>query len=269
MTIGCSSPVAGTGTTLTTLNGPSAADLLTIGAAPLPPRLVAADVGDVNEISASAAALSAEQLAQRRGFRQIQISAIPYLRASPAGATFLSRTFPRALSRGEPASACPASMASSADVLTTRAAARDALGGCLAQLTTRGADSSCGCRLIAVNDFLLAPQADFTFAPSVSALLIRPDGSAERIVAESLRPDGDTELVSLRDVRGEIGRLVLSGERAAMQLLIPAEVSLTGERTIFGYRRGRLAERVTLTTPTGDLYKLLIGVELRDAVAPR
>jgi len=70
---------------------------MTIAAVPRPPRFVADTPEAVNETANSASRVTRESLSERRGFRNLQISAIPYLRASPAGATFLRQAAPRAL----------------------------------------------------------------------------------------------------------------------------------------------------------------------------
>ncbi|MEM7523241.1 MAG: hypothetical protein AAF360_05695, partial [Pseudomonadota bacterium] len=75
---------------------------------------------DVTAASAAARLLTTARFAERRGFRSVEVTEIPYLRASSEGAAFLERAAPRALARGEPANACPAVGLSSADAADAR-----------------------------------------------------------------------------------------------------------------------------------------------------
>jgi hypothetical protein len=163
---------------------------------------------------------------------------------------------------------CPAAAASEEAAVTRRDAAASSLGSCLTQLRAQGADPACGCRLIAIDTALLAPQSDFSFAPVVSALLIDDDTRAERMVAEAIAADVNAELVLLRDTVGERGRILLTGDTAEVLLTgEPARV-LNGTRERFGYRRGRIAERLRLMDSDGKRVTLLIGVEMRDVTSP-
>lgn len=244
------------------LSGPRPADLDRMGASPAPPRLIAAGRAEVEGIAAAAARLDAETVAARRGFRRVEISALPYLRSSLEGARFLGRAGPRALARGAPAAACPISGVSPPGAKDRRAAAAAALSSCLA----RAQGPECGCRLLAVDDILLAPRADFVFAPVVSAYLIGGPAGARALVAEAAPPAGDVEEVILRDAQGAVGALILNGDAARLTL---GGVVYEGRREPFGYRRGRIAERLRLTGPGGARRTVLIGVERRDAIRSR
>ncbi|QIE57663.1 hypothetical protein G5B40_20740 [Pikeienuella piscinae] len=248
------------------LSGPSAGDLMRFAAAPFPPVLAAADVAGVPAAAAGASTASASRVAALPRARMVEISAIPWLRASPEGAAFLSSAFPRALARGAPAENCPAAAFSTqggAPFSSRTEAAASALDACLDILARRAAPKSCSCRLMAVDDVLLAPQGDFTFAPVVSALMIAPDGH-RRLVAEALHPVDGAELVSLRDLEGEVARVALLGDQA--ELLLADGARFSGRREPFGYRRGRLAERLVLSNASGEEMTVLLGVEARDAL---
>ncbi|MFV0474838.1 MAG: hypothetical protein ACK5MQ_11630 [Pikeienuella sp.] len=247
------------------LSGPSEADLARIAAPAYPPTLVATDAAGARMAARGAATASSARFNALPGSKMVEISAIPWLRASPEGEIFLATSFPRALARGAPAASCPAAAPSAFGPEPARSrseAAETALSACLAILERRGAPASCGCRLVAVDDALLAPQGDFSFAPAVSALLIGPEGP-RRLVAESLRPLMGAELVTLRDARGEVARVALLDDQA--ELMLPSGARFAGRRETFGYRRGRLAERLVLTGPSGEDMTVLIGVEARDA----
>ncbi|WP_340109498.1 hypothetical protein [Pikeienuella sp. HZG-20] len=234
-----------------------------LATAAAPPAVLVADESEV-AAAADVADAVAIHIAAAPGARMVEISAIPWLRASPEGAAFIGSAFPRAAARGAPPESCPAAAASvmAAPPATTRSgAAAAALNLCLAQLERRHAPETCGCRVVALDDALLAAQEDFVFAPGVSALMIGPDG-ARRLVAETLPPIAGAELVSLRDARGEVARLALRDDAAEMVLGDGARYS--GVRRPFGYRRGRLTERLALTGPANETMTILIGVEARD-----
>lgn len=251
------------------LSGPASGDLLTLAAVANPPSLSAKTPREIDEVANSVIVATVNRFEGRRGVRQLQVSAIPFLRATPAGNAFLQQSGPRALARGEPAALCPAAAASDPASANRAAAVSSAFTTCLGILQAESADPSCGCRLMAVDQALLMPQSAFSFAPVVSALLIDSDGRAERLVAESVGADAEKELVLLRDAVGERGRMILAGDLAEAILADPDGRALTGVRERFGYRRGRIAERVRLITADGEEVIILVGVEMRDAVKPR
>lgn len=252
------------------LAGPSAVDLTRMASAPGAPRITASNASEAVGAAQSAVRYLSESLAEARGLRLLEISAIPYLRRSPEGATFLKQPLPRALARGTPPLLCPAAAASLPVAGNSALAAEDALRQCLDVLSARGADATCGCRLLALNNALMAPRRDFVFAPGVTAFLIRSQtGAAERLIAES-EPTGDgEESVVLRNAAGVVGTIALNDETADMRLAVAPGVIWRGERRMFGYRRGRVSERIVLTSDDGRTIRLLIGVENRDAVVAR
>lgn len=252
------------------LSGPSVVDLTRMASAPGAPRIAARSEAEIPGAAQSAVRYLSERLPGARGLRLLEISAIPYLRRSPEGAAFLKQTFPRALARGTPSQICPAAATSAPGAGSSTLAAQDALGQCLAALSARGSDASCGCRLLALDNALVAPRRDFVFAPGVTAFMIRSQtGAAERLIAES-EPAGEAgESVILRNAAGVVGTLALNGEMAEMRLTAAPDVIWRGKRRLFGYRRGRLSERMVLTSDDGRTIRLLIGVENRDAVAAR
>lgn len=245
------------------LSGPSASDLSRMAAPARPGRLVARNRDEVADIAAAAGRVAEPGASGARRMKFIEISAIPYLRRSTEGAHFLTLPAPRALARGEPPERCPsAAVGQGGDASGATAAALDA---CLAHVP-EGAD--CGCRVLAVNNVLTAPNAAFAFAPAVAAHLIWPEnGRLRALVAESEPPDGGIERVLLRDAKGEVGRLIMAGRHARLAMAADPGAIIDGAREPFGYRRGRLAERIRFTGPDGQRVTLLIGVERRDALA--
>lgn len=235
-------------------------------ATPAPPRLAAATRANIDDVARGVANLTDDTIMGRRGVRLIEVSEIPYLRASPVGALFLAGAPARALARGEPAASCPAAT-EAVGAPDRPEAARRALEACFDQLEARGADAACGCRIEAVDSILLDRREAFAFAPAVSALMIGAPGAARSsslLVAEALPPLDGAERVLLRDAAGEVGRLVLDGPDAALVLTGEPDRLFTGAREPFGFRRGRIAERLRLADAGGRRLDVLIGVEERD-----
>jgi hypothetical protein len=73
----------------------------------------------------------------------------------------------------------------------------------------------------------------------------------------------------LRNASGAVAVLGLKGGDAELRLRSAPTVIWRGPREFFGYRRGRLSERMVLTSDDGKIIRLLIGVENRDAVAAK
>lgn len=245
------------------LSGPSATDLERLEAPRAPLRFAAADAESVRAVVQAAARFAARPDGR---FDRVQISAIPYLRRSPEGARFLATPAPRALARGAPEHACPAAGVG-ADPVSTASAAETALNACFAQLARREAGDECGCRLLAVDHRLTAPAESFVFAPVVSARLFAPgDRRMTLLAAETELADDGSEILLLRDARGVAGRVALAGDTATLRFTDRPDIVYAGPRRPFGYRRGRLAERLTLSAADGSALTLLIGVERRDAL---
>lgn len=252
----------------TRLSGPSVTDLTYMAGAPGAPTVIAKNDAAALDAAQTALRYVATRLPEARGLRRLQISEIPYLRRSPEGAAFLGRSNPRALARGAPEARCPAAAASPPGAETSAAAANGALSLCFSRLKARGADASCGCQILAIDNALIAPRASFVFAPGVTAFLIRGrQEQIQRLVAESEPTPESGESVLLRSASGVVGALALDGESAEMRLAAAPDTVWRGDRRLFGYRRGRLSERVTLSAVDGRSIRLLIGVETRDAVA--
>lgn len=227
--------------------------------APIPARLIANSLDDVAEVMNGAANLTDEILLNRQGVRFVEASSLPYLTTSVEGAAYLAA--PGA--RGEPAASCPAA-AVAAGAETRAAAVGDATRACFAQLEARGAGPECGCRIAALDEFLLDRRQTFGFATSVSALIMGGDRPPAHIIAEALPPENGAQEVILRDLNGVIGGVLLSGETASLRLASDPARIYRGDRTRFGFRRGRMAERLVLADDAGVALSVLIGVERRD-----
>ncbi|MEL7462732.1 MAG: hypothetical protein AAFN79_01600 [Pseudomonadota bacterium] len=195
----------------------------------------------------------------------MEASSLPFLTSSVEGAAYLGADRVRALARGEPAHRCPAAAAVSG-AASRPAAVAASLEACFAQLAARGADADCGCRVAALDEFLLDRRVSFGYATAVSALVVGDGREPAHLIAEALPPEGREQTVVLRDLNGEIGRAVLSGDQAQVRLNGAPERIFAGPRNRFGYRRGRMAERLELADEGGARLNVLIGVERRDVV---
>lgn len=244
------------------LTGPRDGDLQRILASPRPPLVVATPSQPAQLSPRSMARLTPEALSEQRGTRLVQIAAVPLLRSTQEGAAFLSAQGHRALAQGEPTASCPALSVAPPGAPTAFAATQASLTLCLDVLARRGAPATCGCRLIALDNALMAPLGRFSFAPAVSALMIK-GRKATRLIAEA-EVQGDVAITRLRDAAGEIGVLSAASASDEVAAIIDGVVYI-GTRAPFGFRRGRLAERITLTGEDGERLSLLVGVERRDA----
>ncbi|MEO0621169.1 MAG: hypothetical protein AAF183_03000 [Pseudomonadota bacterium] len=189
-----------------------------------------------------------------------------WLTGAVEGRAFLSEPFPRAIARGDPAQSCPA---------TGRATGPEAAGGgregtvrlalerCLGALENRRAD--CGCRLIAFNDILTVPRDEMAYATGITARLIAPERGIDAVLVaeDEAAPDGGSAGTLLRDLRGPVARLTRDGADGATLTLLADGSAIKGTRKAFGYRRGRLAERIRLDG--GGL--LLIGLSPAELAA--
>ncbi len=241
------------------LNGPSAGDLARLVAPASPPAFVARTRDEIAPAAFGAMRADAARLAGQPRSRRVEVAAAPWLRASLEGAAFLATPAPRALVRGEPPEACPAAAASPPGAPDRRAAAEAALGLCLDRLAALGKAAGCGCRLMAADEALLAPLEAFVFAPGAPALLLGPDAPIG-LVAAALPPQDGVERVALRDAAGLVALLVLDGDRAALAFAAAPQDVYEGRRTPFGWRRGRLAERIVFDEPDATLL-LNVGPE--------
>lgn len=227
-------------------------------------RIVARGRADTKTAVDAVNNLTTETLMNRRGLRMIELSEIPWLRASPEGAAYIAGAAAKALARGEPLAACPAA-ASEVGATSPTDAARGAIDACFALLESRGAPPDCGCRLSVLDNHLLDPRETFVFAPAVSARLSGAGRRSELLVADALPPENGVERVVLRTAAGPVAYLSMEAGEASLMFLDAPDRAYAGPRTFFGYRRGRTAERLILTNEGGQEIRLLIGVEQRDA----
>ncbi len=201
-----------------------------------------------------------------------------YLAAGVAG------TSGRALAQGWPSEHCPAFGVALPEP-DQATAARVALERCLADMPDSAA-KDCGCRLLALDDVLLAEPEAFVYARGVSALVYHPaSGRSTTLVAEERHPrDMVAEVAQTLEPenlsalsRGARRLWLLSPNRpaaafdmaadgqAALVFVEGTRNDLTPGRKLIGhwrsdgFRRGRMAGVAQLSDDNGDQYVVLFG----------
>jgi hypothetical protein len=222
---------------------------------------------DASEVEAAAIrAAGAARLAVAAPTRT-EAAATPFLYASPVGRRFLSTIGPRALARGEPPELCPAVAAAGGP--TPAQAARDATLRCLTALgEAPGGRTECSCRVLAVDDVMLAEPEAFAYAPGVGGRLVGlGQGARPLTVEERATDDPDRTLIAFYDAGGPVavGELGAGGE--ARLVMLETGALYEGAREPRGWRRGRLLERLLLTGRDGKRLIALVGFEPGDIAA--
>ena len=217
-----------------------------------PPRILARRDADLARARRAADRLDPEARAARLGTRRTRAAGLGLLASAPAGRDFLSRPPHRALARGAPPASCPATgVAGGAE--GRGAAAEAALSACLAALPAEAGD--CGCRLVALDDLLLVPVGETTYASGVAARLKVPALGLDTLLVADAPEDGVT---ALRSAPGAVGEVVHLPEGRVRVRLATGAV-FEGVSRAVGFRRGRLAERIHATDAEGRRLALLIG----------
>lgn len=221
---------------------------------PRPPILAATDSETLTMARMNAERTSWEDLYQRREAQLVSVEALPFLQRSAEGRRFLAATGNRVIARGMPAEMCPATAVEIRPQPTSlETLVGQALSRCLDRLRPRHPD--CGCRVVAVNDFLTVPREEMSYASGTTARLRVPAlGLDEVLVAED-----DGEMTLIRGLAGPVARIArLPGEGVRIDLVRQGR-SFEGRSIPVGYRRGRIAERMYATDPSGARMSLLIG----------
>lgn len=242
-------------------NGPAAGRLFLPDA---PPRVVVSDSRDTQSLAARVAQVEVS-VADRPG-RRIEPAAAAFLQGSPAGRVFLRAPGGRALALGEPPEQCPAiGLVARSEAVTVATLAQEAMRACLADLAEAGA-ADCACRLLAVNDTLLAPIESFAHAPGVGARLVGlgPGLSGPLIAREDpeARTDG-ASLVTFTGVDAAVATATLRPDGTAT-LELADGTRFEGVRERHGWRRGRMTERLLVRDNNGARVIALIGFEPLD-----
>jgi hypothetical protein len=232
-----------------------------------PPDLVAARSGDVAATVDAAMRFSARLGADGPASRAVGAAQVALLQGSPDGRAYSAVRVQRAFVLGAPPAQCPARVAAAGG-----AAPGDAMGaalrGCFAQLRAAAAPDACGCRVVAADDLLLAPLADFAYAPGVSGWIEAPSLGLDLHLAvrEESALDGARVLRFLTDL-GEGGSRIearLAPDGAATMIMrtagAPPQI-FTGVHRPEGMRRGRYADRLRLRDDQGREAVVLVGYE--------
>ena len=198
-----------------------------------------------------------DRLLSRADAQRVPVTQLPYLARTPVGQAFLDLSAPRAIARGSPPEACPATGIAggeeAAGIRTT--AAGLAIGRCLDALPPE--HEICGCRVLALDNVLTVPREEMSYAEGTAARLISEELGINTLLVAEATANGD---VVLRDLRGRVGVLRrLGGERVEVELAGAPAAVLEGRAVPVGFRRGRLAERILLNDPEGRRAHLLIG----------
>ncbi|MEM1346179.1 MAG: hypothetical protein AAGI34_16575 [Pseudomonadota bacterium] len=206
---------------------------------------------------------TAAVLERREGAARVRAEALAWLVGHPEGRRYLSLQAPRALARGAPAARCPAVSVSRAP--TTGGAVSQALAQCLARVATL---PDCGCEVLAYDDILAVPRTEMAYATGTTARLSAPAlGLDGLFVAEAL----GLERVLLRGLGGRLGEAVFDGEGGVQVVLDGASgapaARFEGRDTLIGWRRGRLARRITARDGEGRTLVLLIGFSPEELAA--
>lgn len=194
----------------------------------------------------------------------VALAEAPFLQGSPAGRAYLATAAPKALARGEPPGQCYG-----LGLATGPDAPAEALRRCFAEMAEDPREAGCGCRLLAIDDILLAERAAFAYAPGVSGRLLGPEApqSGALVVAERPSEREGAALAAFFGFDGPVAVAELGADGEAI-LLLPGDAGpYRGARERWGWRRGRLTERLLLSSPEGRRLIALIGFEPADIAA--
>lgn len=197
----------------------------------------------------------------RQGSTEIRAAELPFLVGSEIGREFLEMEAPRALARGAPAESCPAVTLSAPGAADTPAAVGDALRRCLDALGPRAGEGGCGCEVLAYDDVVAVAQADLAYSTGISARLLAPALGIDALLVADDVGEGVTEL---RDLVGPVATLRHAGDGSATLTFADRDGTWRGDTEAKGFRRGRLAEVMTLTDGAGREIRLAIGFSPRE-----
>lgn len=235
-----------------------------------PPVIEAQDETEIPRAMRLAERFDRPALEGQRRTRTIEAVQTPLLYEAPAGRRFLAAPGARALALGAPPEICPAiGLATSTEPAPRAQTAERALNDCLAMLKQSDASAECSCRLVALDDTLLADQRSFAYARGVTAQFIGAGDELDDFLVAEERPEedgsGDVRIWFL-DALGPraVARLTEAGE-AELAVLQGANGELEATRYFRGrwesegFRRGRLAEKLYLEDETGARLIALVG----------
>jgi hypothetical protein len=192
--------------------------------------------------------------------RPVEPAALPFLAGAGEERRFLRAAPARALARGDPESRCPG-LGVVGGAPDPQAAAEAALSQCLASQRAAGVAEPCGCRLLAVDDRLLAPLSAFSRAVGVAAWIIGPAGLPRGpLVAEEAPLAEGARALRLVDAGGERARGLIDAAGRA-RLVFADGAAYAGRAISAGWRRGRRVEALRLTDAGGRAALVMIGAD--------
>ena len=226
-------------------------------------ELVSRTPDEAVDVASAATRRSVEEIAQRRQTEEIRLDQLAYFFRSGDGRDYLMSEGPKALVRGHPQQSCPVEVAVTGAPPDPRSrnAIASALMQCHADLAALGRKDSCGCRLMAHENVLHAPPADFEYAVDLPVRLFR-DGRLDPVTYFSRAgsvEDGNRAIVV--EAGGERLLVISYGDVGARTAVVnfPDGTQAPAERTPVGYDRGRLRESFTTTQPDGARLRVIVG----------
>jgi hypothetical protein len=227
-----------------------------------PPRITATDAADTTRVGDAVTALVSRPSAPAG--RRVEARAAALLYGTGWGRAYLAAPDARALALGDPPERCPGlGVVGGGPDTPPAAVAEAAMAQCLRSQSGPAA-RGCGCRLLALDDTLLAPLAAFNHSPGVGARIVGlRGGAAGPLIAQELREitDDGSVRVLFSGAAGPVAAAALYPDGRAVMEIPGADLRLEGTREPRGWRRGRLTERLLLTDEDGRRVIALIGFE--------
>ncbi len=224
-----------------------------------PPKIIAKNISELPDALTYAVRASSGDTHRKRGAKWTEAAQIGLLFGSPEGKAFLSGKAGRALVRGEPAESCPVLNVALAG--TDDQATEGAMRSCLNALAAK---PSCGCRLMARGEHLLAKRDDFAYAIGVGTQIVSPStGEVQTFTSEERMVEGHpgARHIWLLDVSGAKALLQVEADGRAALIVNETGKRFSGLHKSDGFRRGRVARRAYLTGEDGRQLIVLVGYE--------
>lgn len=236
-------------------DAPAAAGRAQLVTMPRPPILAAEDPGALPLARLNAERTRWGELYARTDARLVSVEEMPFLLRTAAGRAFLAAAGPRAIARGMPEASCPATvtLAPGRGEVRLPDLVGDTLSACMALLRPEHPD--CGCRVLAVGDFLTVPREEMSYATGTTARLRAPALGLDGVFVAEEEAAG----MLIRDLRGPIARVTRPRDGEVRVTLLRDRGVLQGRSLPVGYRRGRVAERIYASGPGGVRLSLLVG----------
>lgn len=218
--------------------------------------------GSIETVARRAARYHQQTLADFEAAEKISIRQIPFLFSSAEGQSYLVSEGPKAMVQGTPAHQCPvrAQIRQEAKTNSTFPIARLALERCHADLEALGLAENCGCELLLVNDVLMAPLEQFSYATDLPARIfengtLRP----EWFFVREIFTGDSTRGLDILGPKGSYAQLdsVAAGPVAGS---LADGTSVRGTFEISGLARGRKNGVLSLERQDGSVIRVIMGL---------